>query len=67
MQLRMTLAELGMPSIPSLFPVPKVQDAFDEAGQAADPATERRAQRFLDELEWYARALQAERAKGTPY
>ena len=34
MQLRMTLAELGMPSIPSLFPVPKVQDAFDDDGQA---------------------------------
>ncbi len=67
MQLRMTLAELGMPSIPSLLPVPKVQDAFDEAGTAADPATERRAQRFLDELEWYARALRAERARGTPY
>ena len=67
MQLRMTLAELGMPSIPSLLPVPKVQDAFDEAGTPADPTTERRAQRFLDELEWYARALRAERAGGTPY
>ena len=67
MQLRMTLAELGMPSIPSLFPVPKVQDAFDAAGQPTDPGTGRRAQRFLDELEWYARALRAERAGGTPY
>src|ERR671927_444540 len=34
MQLRMTLAELGMPSIPSLFPVPQVQDAFDASGRA---------------------------------
>jgi NAD(P)H-dependent FMN reductase len=67
MQLRMTLAELGMASIPSLFPVPKVQDAFDEEGRPQDPAWERRVQRFLDELEWHARALQAERAKGTPY
>jgi NAD(P)H-dependent FMN reductase len=67
MQLRMTLAELGMASIPSLFPVPKVQDAFDEEGRAQDPAWERRVQRFLDELEWHARALRAERAKGTPY
>jgi NAD(P)H-dependent FMN reductase len=67
MQLRMTLAELGMPSIPSLFPVPKVQDAFEDDGRAKDPAVERRAQRFLDELEWYARALQEARAKGTPY
>ena len=67
MQLRMTLGELGMPSIPSLFPVPRVQDAFDDSGKPTDAGTERRAQRFLDELEWYARALAAERAKGTPY
>jgi NAD(P)H-dependent FMN reductase len=67
MQLRMTLAELGMPSIPSLFPVPKVQDSFDDDGRAKDPAWERRVRRFLDELEWYARALREERAKGIPY
>ena len=67
MQLRMTLAELGMPSIPSLFPVPKVQDAFDDEGTATDPGMERRVKRFLDEFEWYARALRAERANGTPY
>ncbi len=67
MQLRMTLAELGMASIPSLFPVPKVQDAFDDEGRAKDPAYERRVQRFLDELEWYARALKAARAEGVPY
>jgi NAD(P)H-dependent FMN reductase len=67
MQLRMTLAELGMPSIPSLFPVPKVQDAFEDDGRAKDPAVELRAQRFLDEFEWYARALREARAKGTPY
>ena len=56
-----------MASIPSLFPVPKVQDAFDDAGQAKDPAWDKRVGRFLDELEWHARALKAERAKGTPY
>ena len=67
MQLRMTLAELGMASIPSLFPVPKVQDAFDEEGRAEDPAYERRVGRFLDELEWHARALRAARAGGVPY
>ena len=67
MQLRMTLAELGMASIPSLFPVPRVQDALDEEGRAKDPAYERRVGRFLDELEWHARALQAARAGGVPY
>jgi NAD(P)H-dependent FMN reductase len=67
MQLRMTLAELGMASIPSLFPIPKVQDAFDEEGRAKDPAYERRVGRFLGELEWHARALKEARAKGVPY
>jgi NAD(P)H-dependent FMN reductase len=67
MQLRMTLAELGTVTIPSLFPVPKVQDAFDDEGRARDPAHEKRARRFLDELEWFARALQAARSQGTPH
>ncbi len=67
MQLRATLAELGMPSIPSLLPAPRVQDAFALDGTPADPAWERRAGRFLDELEWYAQALKAARAKGLPY
>ena len=67
MQLRMTLAELGMASIPSLFPVPKVQDTFDEDGKARDPAYERRVGRFLAELEWHARALKEARANSVPY
>jgi NAD(P)H-dependent FMN reductase len=62
MQLRMTLGELGMPSIPSTFPVPKVQSSIDEAGKALDAGLDRRVSRFLDELEWYAEALKAARA-----
>ncbi len=54
MQLRMTLAELGMPSIPSLLPVPHVQDALTPAGEPTDPAIERRSERFFVEFEWYA-------------
>jgi NAD(P)H-dependent FMN reductase len=65
--LRDMLGELGMPAIPTSLPVPAVQDAFDDAGTPRDPAWERRARRFLDELEWYARALAAERARGVPY
>ena len=67
MQLRMTLGELGMPSIPSIFPIPQVQDAFDERGRANQPIFEQRAGRFLDELEWYAGALRHARERGTPY
>ena len=67
MQLRAMLCELGTPSIPSLFPVPKVQDALDENGNPLDDALNRRAVRFLDELEWYANALKAARGTGVPY
>jgi len=67
MQLRAMLCELGTPSIPSLFPVPQVQDAFDENGVPRDQAYERRAARFFDELEWYAGALKAARQAGVPY
>ncbi len=65
--LRAMLGELGMPSIPSIFAVPAVQDTFDDAGTPRDPKWERRVTKFLDELEWYARALAAGRATGTPY
>jgi len=67
MALRMTLAELGMPSIPSLLPVPRVQEAFDLDGVPHEPAWEQRSDRFLAEFEWYARALKAERRRGVPY
>lgn len=61
MQLRMMLGELGTVSIPSIFPVPVVHKAFAEDGTPTDPRTRERAQKFLDELEWYGEALQAHR------
>jgi NAD(P)H-dependent FMN reductase len=61
MQLRAMLAELGTVSIPSIFPVPRVQDAFADDGTPHDPKTHERVQKFLDELEWYACALRAAR------
>jgi NAD(P)H-dependent FMN reductase len=67
MQLRAMLCELGMPSISSLFPIPKIQHAFDDEGCPTDPATERYFARFASELEWYAEALRDRRARGVPY
>ncbi len=67
MQLRMTLAELGMPSISSLLPIPRIADAIREDGTAVEPIAERSMNRFLDEFLWYASALAAARAGGTPY
>lgn len=65
--LRSVLAELGTPSISSLFPVPKVQEAFDENGEPFDEMYHQRIQKFLDEFEWYVETLKAGRAKGTPF
>ena len=59
--LRAILGELGTPSIPSVFPISKVQNAFDEDGQALEEAYDDRVGRFLDEFEWYSRALRAGR------
>jgi NAD(P)H-dependent FMN reductase len=67
MQLRMTLAELGMPSIPSILPIGVAQDVLGEDGEVRNPGAVRGAGRFVEEFAWYARALAAERAKGTPY
>ena len=67
MQLRAMLCELGMPSISSLFPVPRIAEAFAEDGAARDPAMDARFARFAGELEWYAGALREARQKGVPY
>jgi NAD(P)H-dependent FMN reductase len=67
MQLRMTLSELGTPSIPSLLPIPRVASALDSQGRPMADWLDKSANRFLDELEWYAKALKTQRALGTPY
>jgi NAD(P)H-dependent FMN reductase len=46
-QLRAMLAEMGTSSIPSIFPIPKVQEAFDEDGTPKDPSWDRRIVKLL--------------------
>jgi NAD(P)H-dependent FMN reductase len=67
MQLRMTLAELGMPTISSLFPIPRIASTLGEDGKPQADWIERSLGRFLDEFCWYSRAFARERALGTPY
>ena len=62
--LRAMLAEMGMSSIPSVLPIPTVQDAFDGDGSPRDESFHKRTARFLDELDWYAYALRE--ARRTP-
>lgn len=66
MQLRMSLAEMGMPSVPSLLPIPRIGDTLGEDGKGDERITRSR-DRFLDEFLWYAAALKPAKAAGTPY
>jgi hypothetical protein len=67
MQLRALLAETGMPSIPSIQPIPAVQNALTKDGVALTQELAEKSGKFFDEFEWYMRACKAERAKGLPY
>lgn len=62
--LRAMLAEMGMSSIPSVLPIPKVQDAFADDGKPNEERYIKRAATFLEELEWYAGAMR--QARNTP-
>jgi NAD(P)H-dependent FMN reductase len=67
MQLRTLLAEVGMPSIPSLQPIPSIGSSLSEDGVALTQDLAEKSGEFFDEFEWYMRAMKAERAKGVPY
>ena len=63
MTLRAMLAEMGTSSIPSILAIPGVQNAFNDDGAPLDDNYPRRANRFLDELEWYANAMKDARER----
>lgn len=51
--LQFSLWKIGGWTVPAMFPVPKVQEAFDENGVPSDKAgTDKRATVFLNELIW---------------
>ncbi len=61
-----TLCTLHMPPIPATLIVPKIDKAMSEDAVPLDETLDKRCARFLNQLEWYARALKAEREKGLP-
>jgi NAD(P)H-dependent FMN reductase len=67
MQLRAMLAEMGMSSVPSILPFPEAQEMLTEDGMPTGDRPGKGADRFLDEFEWYVKALKAARERGTPY
>ncbi|WP_433973151.1 NADPH-dependent FMN reductase [Tunturiibacter lichenicola] len=67
MQLRVLLAEVGMPTIPTLQAVPAIDKSLSEDGVALTQELAEKSGKFFDEFDWYMRAMKAERAKGLPY
>ncbi len=48
-----SLWKIGVLMVPAMYPIPKVQEAFDELGNPADKTgTDKRTKVFLDELLW---------------
>ncbi len=66
-QLRLIFAELGAPSIPSSLAIARVHKVIDENGILIDETYDKRVNKFLNEFEWYIKALANQRAQGTPY
>ncbi len=55
--LQFSLWKIQAWTVPAMFPVPKVQEMFDENGTPADPvATDKRATGFINELLWCVEA-----------
>ncbi len=67
MHLRAVLAELGMPSIPSIFSVSGIYESLNERGEAVDKNYNKWVVRFIDEFEWYVSAFKTQREVGVPY
>jgi NAD(P)H-dependent FMN reductase len=66
MQLRALLAEAGMPTIPSLQPIPLVGQALSAEGVALNQTLAEQTGKFYDEFDWYMQALKDARAKNDP-
>ncbi|MBS3168306.1 NAD(P)H-dependent oxidoreductase [Candidatus Woesearchaeota archaeon] len=66
MQLRALLPEIGMPSIPTIFPMSRVDTSFNDSGKDLTGDYDKRIINFLDEFEWYTNALKEARKNGIP-
>lgn len=65
--LRQVVSGLGAVSVPAHLPVPFVKKTFDAAGPIEGREDwDRRTDKFLDEVQWYAKALQDARTLHPP-
>jgi len=66
--LNAVMAEMGMPTISSILSIGNIGQSLDENGNDPEGKLQKRADRFLNELEWYAEALKRQREeKGKPW
>ncbi|MCA6074577.1 NADPH-dependent FMN reductase [Fulvivirga sedimenti] len=65
-QARITLAELGTPSIPTILSVPQIQKTIDAEGSTQEEWLLKQTTRFINEFEWYVAALAKQRNEGRP-
>ena len=66
MQLRALMTEAGMPTIPSLQPIPNIGSALSADGRALNQDLAEKTGKFFDEFDWYMMALKAGRDQHDP-
>lgn len=62
-QLRLVTLGMGAFPIPESLPVSRVHDSFAEDGTPNDPSYQKRTETFLDEVLWFAEAIQDRKTK----
>jgi NAD(P)H-dependent FMN reductase len=62
-QLRLVALGMGALPIPENLAISRVGSSFDEDGTPKEPAYEKRAAEFLDEVLWFAEAITDRKAK----
>ncbi len=67
MQLRALLPEIGLPTIPSLQPIPSIASSLSADGVALTQDLAEKSGKFFDEFDWYLKAFKAGRAESVPY
>jgi len=65
--MRQILGELGMATISTTLPFPKVNNLFDDNLEPKNDIVEPSTKQFLDEFFWYIEAFMTQREKGLPF
>lgn len=63
-QLRLVALGMGALPIPASLPISAVHNSFNDDGTTNEPAYEKRAETFLNEVLWFAAAISTQKTKG---